>query len=256
VTHLHQTASIQGAYEMLRELEASSVSAYSVNEMTAIMARCGVEQPNATMADLVAANLLSRSGERFGLSTLGIRTSLLLEAVNGADLRDVFRRLSRYDATLRMYELVREGMTKLFLRNINDRPGFRRLYLCSPWISFDPRDVALLAHAVLQVEEKHGERPEIIVIVRPEKDSSTGVPPSLAPLQELGATIFLNSRLHTKLYIREPDASGGYAMAIVGSQNLTKSNYIELGIRINSDSQMINQLIAYFWEITNESHEV
>ena len=45
-------------------------------------------------------------------------------------------------------------------------------------------------------------------------------------------------------------------MAIVGSQNLTKSNYLELGIRINSDNQVIDHLIAYFWEITNYSHEV
>jgi hypothetical protein len=44
--------------------------------------------------------------------------------------------------------------------------------------------------------------------------------------------------------------SGGYSMAILGSQNLTRSNYLELGIRINSDSQIINKLIAYFWELS------
>jgi phosphatidylserine/phosphatidylglycerophosphate/cardiolipin synthase-like enzyme len=147
-------------------------------------------------------------------------------------------------------------MTKLFLRSINERPGFRRLYLCSPWISLDQRDVVMLAHAVLQVQEKRGERPEIVVIVRPEQDGPVRVPASVVPLRELGATIFLNSRLHTKLYIREPDSNGGYAMAIVGSQNLTKSSYIELGLRINSDSQMIYQLIAYFWEITYDSYEI
>jgi hypothetical protein len=253
---LHQTAAVEGAYETLRELRDSSISTFSADEIAGIMERWRVRQPRATLADLVAANLLARYGERFGLSTLGIRTSLLLEAVNGADLRDVFRRLSRHDTTLRMYELVREGMTRLFLRNINERPGFRRLYLCSPWISFDQRDAVMLAHAVLQVEQKRGERPEIVVIVRPEQNRPTCVPVSLAPLTQLGATVFLNSRLHTKLYIREPDSSGGYAMAIVGSQNLTKSNYLELGVRINSDSQMIYQLIAYFWEITNDSYEV
>lgn len=256
MAHLHQTLAVEGAYETLRDLEASSASAFSADEMTGIMERCGVDQPKATMADMVAANLLSISGQRFGLTTLGIRTSLLLEAINGADLRDVYRRLSRYDTALRMYELVREGMTKAFLQNINDRPRFGRLYLCSPWISFDRRDLAMLTHAVLQVEQKQGARPEILVIVRPEQNTTSVVPASLAPLLQLGATIFLNSRLHTKLYIREPDASGGYAMAIVGSQNLTTSNYIELGIRINSDSRMIDQLIAYFWEITNYSHEI
>jgi hypothetical protein len=37
---------------------------------------------------------------------------------------------------------------------------------------------------------------------------------------------------------------------------LTRSNYLELGIRINSDSQMLNQLIRYFWEITFNCKEV
>jgi hypothetical protein len=45
-------------------------------------------------------------------------------------------------------------------------------------------------------------------------------------------------------------------MAIVGSQNLTKSRYLELGVRINSDSQMIDRLIGYFLELTNHSREI
>ncbi len=256
MARLHQTVAIEGVYETLRELEGSSVSSFSADEMAVVMERFGVEQPKATMADLVSANLMTRSGQRFGLTSLGIRTCLLLEAINGADMRDVYRRLSRHDITLRMYELVREGMTKAFLRNINDRPSFGRLYFCSPWISFDQSDLAMLTHAVYQVERKRRARPEILVMVRPEQNTTLGLPSSLTPLLKFGAAIFLNSRLHTKLYIREPDESGGYAMAIVGSQNLTKSNYIELGIRINSDSRMIDQLIAYFWEITNYSHKI
>jgi len=177
-----------------------------------------------------------------------------LEALNGGDLRDIYRRLSRIDNTLRVYELIREGMTKAFLQNLVERPGFGRLYICSPWISLDRKQQELLFHAIIQVEQRRGTRPEILVITRP--DEKTGlVPATVKPFQDLGATLFLNRRLHTKLYIREPDTSGGYTMAIVGSQNLTKSNYLELGVRINSDSQMITQLIAYFYELTNHSHE-
>jgi hypothetical protein len=256
VTRLHETVGIKGAYETLRELEASSETTFSGEEMLAIMARCGIDRPRDALGDFVAGNLLHRSGENFGLARLGIRTSLLLEAINGGDLKDVFRRLSRVDTTLRTYELVREGMTKAFLRNINERLGFTRLYFCSPWISLDRIQQDMLTHAVARVEQIRGTPPEILVITRPEENTDFGVPKTLRPFQQLGATVCLNKRLHTKLYIREPDTSGGYAMAILGSQNLTKSNYLELGIRINSDGQMIDNLRTYFLEIMNYSDEV
>jgi len=254
--HLHQTVGIQGAYETLRELDASSVTAFNAEHILGIMARYGVNDPEATLRDFVAANLLHQYGEHLGLTRLGIQTCVLLEAVNGGDLREVYMRLSRLDSTLRAYELIREGMTKAFLQNINERPGFARLYFCSPWISLDRKQQEMLTHAIIRVERRRGTRPEILVITRPEENTDLDIPATLRPFQELGATIFLNKRLHTKLYIRDPDTSGGYAMAIVGSQNLTRSNYIELGIRINSDSQVINQLISYFWEITYHSREV
>lgn len=255
MAHLSETVGVHGAYEVLQELEASSVTAFAISHIEAAMARYGMDDPQAAVEDFVAANLLHREGERLGLTGLGVRTCLLLEAINGGDLRDVYRRLSRLDSTLRTYELIREGMTKTFLQNINERPGFVRLYFCSPWISLDRKQQDMLTHAIIQVERTRGSRPEILVITRPEEGTDLTIPTTLRPFQDLEATIFLNKRLHTKLYIREPDTSGGYAMAILGSQNLTRSNYIELGIRINSDGQMIDQLIAYFWEITNHSHE-
>jgi len=255
MTHLSETVGVPGAYEVMRELETSSITAFGADQLAGIMAENGMAEPDASIEDFVAANLLHRDGDRFGLTTLGIRTCLLLEALNGSDLRDIYRRLSRIDRTLRVYELIREGMTKAFLQNLVEHPGFGRLYICSPWISLDRKQQELLVHAIIQVEQRRGARPEILVITRP--DEKTGlVPDTVKPFQDLGATLFLNRRLHTKLYIREPDTSGGYTMAIVGSQNFTKSNYLELGVRINSDSQMINQLIAYFYELTNHSHEV
>src|SRR6266849_103779 len=256
MSHLHQTVSFDGGYETLRALEASSQTAFSLEGMSALMSQCGVENPTPAIAEFVASNLLSRAGDRVGLTTWGIRASLLLEALNGGDLKEIYRRLSQWDSTLRTYELVREGMTEMFLRNINERPGFRRLYICSPWISFNRRQEELLTHAIHQVERSRGVLPEILIITRPAGDDGARVPTSLTRLQELGATIFLNRRLHTKLYIREPDTSGGFSMAIVGSQNLTKSQYLELGVRINSDSEMIERLINYFLELTNHSREI
>ncbi|MCI0564576.1 MAG: hypothetical protein MN733_39415, partial [Nitrososphaera sp.] len=159
--HLHQTVSGPGAYETLRELETSQVTAFPADHILGVMTRFGVDNPEATFGDLVAANVLQCYGEHFGLSTLGIRTCLLLEAVNGGDLREVYRRLSRLDSTLRTYELIREGMTKTFLQNINERPGFARLYYCSPWISLDRKQQEMLTHAIIRVERRRGTRPEI-----------------------------------------------------------------------------------------------
>jgi hypothetical protein len=226
----------------------------SQDEISAVMTSAGVESPLSALGEFVASHLVSRNVDQFALTTSGIRATLLLEALNGGDLKDIFRRLSQLDSNLRMYELVREGMTEIFLRNINERPGFRRLYICSPWISFSRRHEELLTHAIHQVELTRGVQPEILIITRP-GDDGVSIPTSLDRLRALGASIFLNKRLHTKLYIREPDTSGGYSMAIVGSQNLTKSRYLELGVRINSDSQMIDRLIGYFLELTNHSRE-
>jgi len=236
----------------MQELEASGATALQVDDILAYMSRSGVEDPAGLLEDFLASSLLQRLGDGIGLTTSGVRALLLVEALNGGDLRDVYRRLSAYDSTLRMYELVREGMTGQFLGSLIDRPGFARLFLCSPWIRFDARQKQMLAHAVIQ-EEKQGMAPELLVITRPE----TGVDAQAAlhVLRKLGASIFFNTRLHTKLYIREPGQSGGYSMAIVGSQNLTKSQYLELGIRINADGLLVDQLIAYFWKLSNSSRE-
>jgi hypothetical protein len=254
LVRLHQTVAIAGGFEFLIALESHPATALSENDIRGLMIQAGVEDPEFTLAEFLAAGLLTQYGDRLGLTTFGIRTTLLLEALNGGDLRDVYRRLGRYDTNLQMYELVREGMTTRFLESINHRPGFSRLYLCSPWISLDARQRDMLIHAVVR-EESRGERPEIYVICRPTEGGNGGGVDRLAPLRELGATILFNSRLHTKLYIREPTRSGGYSMAIVGSENLTGAHYLELGIRINADSAMISQLIRYFLDLANASQE-
>ncbi len=254
-TELHQVVSVSGAYATLRALAESALPDRSPDEMEVLIADLSTAEPRATLRELVAAGLLRTSGERVAITPLGIRTALLVEAINGGDLQGIWRRLSRLEG-LETYSLVREGMTRLFLENLNSRPGFGRLYFCSPWIRLDDRGERLLTNAVVRAEGRGRGRPEVHVITRPSEGTTSDAPETLAPFRKLGATIFLNHRLHSKLYIREPTTAGGYAMAIIGSQNLTQSTYLELGIRINSDSQLIMQLIRYFWEITNQSREV
>ena len=256
MSHLNEIVGFPGAYDALRELEISAVTDLTLEDINQVMRQHDVDSPTAALEDFAASGILRRYGDSYCLTTLGIRTTLLLEAINGGDLHDIYRRLTRFDSSLRTYELIREGMTRSFLASLVLRPGFGRLYLCSPWISLDQKQEDMLTQSMSRAEQRRGTQPEILVITRPEQRTDTTVPTSLQPFQDLGATIHLHKRLHTKLYIREPDTSGGYAMAIVGSQNMTKSRYIELGIRINSDGQMINQLIGYFLELLNHCHEV
>jgi len=146
-------------------------------------------------------------------------------------------------------------MTERFLESLVLRPGFGRLYICSPWINLTRKAKGYLAHAVFRAEKRYKCAPELLVLTRPWQDANT-LPESLESLRDLGATVFLHPRLHSKLYIREPGPEGGVLAAVVGSQNLTRSVNIELGIWINADSVLIHQLIRYFWEVTNYSEEV
>lgn len=251
--YTHQQLSPNGIFESLRTLDRSGTSVSSRNQIVEIMATSGVADPVVAFDSLVEHGLFQPIGSGYGLSNFGARSTILLEALNGGDIGQAYRRLRAVDPSVQSYELVREGMTDSFLENVRERPGFTRLYLCSPWIRLSGRNLESLRDALRQAEAR-GDRPELLVMTRPEKG---GKPPAgIGPLTELGATVFLNHRLHTKLYIREPGTKGTYAMAIVGSENLTLSTHLELGIRVNADSSMISNLIRYFWAMSNDSTEV
>jgi hypothetical protein len=251
---LNAAIGMRGAHATLRAIDDSSASVFAYADLAALMEANGSDDVEGLLAALVNTNLLVQGGQGFSITHLGRRTGLLLEALNGADLRDVWRRLGRLDPLLRNYELLRNNLTDEFLNSFTNRPSFGRIYICSPWISFTRRDEGLLAAAVQRAERRGA--PEILVVTRPEKngDGAT-VPAGGRFLQNLGATVFLNKGLHSKLYIREPDAGGGYLMAILGSQNLTRSTYLELGIKIHSDTTMIQNLITYFYDLTSQSDE-
>ena len=237
-----------GVPRVLRELQSSSVTSYSTVQLATLVESCGVVDATRTTDELLNAKLLYRRHDGLAITRSGIRTALLLEAIHGADLRDIWRRLSSLDSSLQTFELIRNRLTTVFLDGLNRRPGFRRLFICSPWISLDDRHSQLLAHAVAGESD-----PEILVITRPTGEGLP--PPGVKLLLDLGATIFLHRSLHTKLYIREPGAGGGPLIAILGSQNLTKSSYLELGIQIRGDSTLVQNLIQYFFDVTHISVE-
>jgi hypothetical protein len=68
-------------------------------------------------------------------------------------------------------------------------------------------------------------------------------------LASLGAQVVEKPALHSKLYMREPGPSGGLTLAIVGSENLTRPKWIELGIQIRNDSHIFSRLRSYFFDI-------
>lgn len=252
---INEVVGVPGSFAFLRQIERDSSSTSFEREfILEQMDASGVVDPSQLLEEMLSENLLGWQGNRIGLTPLGIRTTLLAEALNGGDIRSVYERLSHHDVGLQMYELVREGMTKQFVESLVGRPGFGRLYICSPWINLGTRLAEITMHAVIQAEAR-GLHPEIWVITRPEQGTPDIAPPGVSALRDLGATVVLNSRLHTKLYIRDPDANGGYSMAILGSQNLTGSRYFELGIRINADGRLIDQLIVYFLDLMNASRE-
>jgi hypothetical protein len=225
-----------------------------MDELVTLADAQGADAAESLIEELLAANLLRPFGSKVGISTSGIRVALLVRAINGGDLEELWRRLGGSEG-LPQYALIREGMTRRFLESLNERPGFNRLFICSPWIRLDDRNQRLLLHACARRSRRRPE-PELYVMTRPVEGTTREPPPSVRPFEELGAAIFLNRRLHTKLYIREPGREGGPEMAIVGSQNLTRSNYLELGIRVNGDGQLISQLTRYFLDVTIESEEV
>lgn len=255
MTALNAAIGRTGIHEALQALEQSSETILSYDELTALLERSGAADTSTAIDALLSHSLVHRSPRGYGISHIGRRTAILLDAVNGGDLRDAWRRLGQLDSALRHYELVRDNLADDFFETLVTRPSFGRLYICSPWINLDQRRRSIVASAVLRAEEG-GREPEILVVTRPEQGSTATAPAGAAPLQQLGASVYLHRRLHTKLYIREPDERGGYLMAILGSQNLTQSRYLELGIKIHSDTVIIQNLIKYFLDLTNESDEV
>lgn len=237
----------------LRHLADAADSAYPRIELENVLHDHGAPSPAHLVDSLIGANLLQRIGDRIAISRNGRKVRLLTDAIEGGDIRDICRRLQHIDGR-QSYELVQEGMTEGFFSDLTratDRLG--TLYVCSPWINASDLAIRNLRYCFISASRQSEQLPELLVVTRPTRDRTS--PASLAPFCELGARVYLHPRLHSKLYIREPGQNGGALFAVVGSQNLTRSRYFELGIRIAGDDQIIRQLIQYFMGLTSFADE-
>lgn len=254
---LSEIVGFRSAFNILCALDKAPVKGISWQALHAMASSdSGPDKAEEIIDQLLSSALIRCEGHYIRLTTFGVKTFLLLEALNGGDISSLFGRLSQLGEVAPTYELVRQGMTEKFLESLVTRPGFCRLYICSPWINLSRRARGFLVHAILQIEKRRRKAPELLVITRPDPQARTTAPATVKPLVDLGASVFLHAKLHSKLYIREPGSEGGLLLAILGSENLTRSMNLELGIRINSDSSIINKLIRYFWDVSSYCAEL
>ena len=241
----------RGLFQLLELMDNWDVTFPSTDVLSA-MANLDVYDPDIIYEQLTDEGLLAGMGgdNLVSLTTKGLRTLLLLQAINGYDIQETYRRLTALYPRWAQYQVVRDRMTQDFIRELYDRPDFRRLYLCSRWIHLEKRPRGRLAQAVHWASEH--QKVEIFVIHGPLSHDSARdaqLTETLDFLKSLGAEIVLNRRVHAKLYIREPGLSGGLQTAVVGSENLTVPKYAELGLKIVNDGEMIDKLIGVFFDI-------
>jgi hypothetical protein len=211
--------------------------------------------PSHEMFDaLRKGGILGQLGDQYFISSLGETIWLLLSAINGTSLTTVVHQLAQVHAGIRPYELVTEGMTAAFINDLENRPDFRSIYICSPWVHLKEQSKRRLMYALYKAQKIQGGegKIEIIVIARPLRKEQSGYEAfkeTFSVLQKLGAEIVVNPSVHAKLYIRAPGPQGGLNIAVVGSENLTSNRNIELGIQITNDNSIIQKLISYYFQV-------
>lgn len=250
-----------GAFDFLSKVEENP-GVFDSSSVYDAMSSAGVEDPDGLYNDLIQNGIVTQYGRYYSLSTLGTKTLLLLQAINGEDIELVYRRLAGIYPELRHYELVREGMTLKFIHDLYAQPNFGRIYFCSPLINLEKKTLGRLAQALHWAEYRFGKRDVEFLVVhgafKEDEEEDRPFKETLNSLKSLGADIRIfpkYPKLHVKLYVREPPSSGGLLRAVVGSQNLTRSRNIELGIWITNDSEIINKLIGEFLDIHNQGNE-
>ena len=214
---------------------------------TSVLRLCGCESPENVFDDLRVAGFFSGRPPGMALTTKAHRTLLFSSGALGSSSASVFDELRTIETTLHRYDLVREGMTSRFIKGLLNEPGFQRLYICSPWINLQKDDLGRLAMALDNAKRTLVRPPQILVLVQTPKMPE--VKRTLELLRGLGAEVVEKDRLHSKLYMREPGPSGGLSLAIVGSENLTRQKWIELGIEIRNDSHILSKLRSYFFAV-------
>ena len=228
--------------ELARHGDAQDAETYRL-----LFRTCGCNNPEAVYEDLRVAGFFTGRPTGLTVSTHAYKTLLFVAGALGSSSEVIFDELRRLEPSLQRYELVREGMTSRFIKGLLTEPGFQRLYICSPWINLVKEDLGRLAMAIDKAVQHLARPPEILVLVQTPKMPE--VKRTLDILRSFGADVIEKPKLHSKLYMREPGPSGGLSLAIVGSENLTKPKWIELGIEIRNDSHILNRLRSYFFDV-------
>lgn len=240
----------KGVYQLLENMLNRQEVAES--DMPLLAADYGVESFEKIIEELIQRILIQKAGSYFYLTDRGRRIWHLIRGINGANIADVIHHLTLLDPHLRPYEIVREGMTKQFISGLLSQPDFKRILICSPWLHIRDKLLRKFYRAIYIAQEK--EEIEIVVISRPPDKRAAGYQAFLETfraLEKIGADIVIHDDLHAKLYIRDQGPAGGLRLALFGSENLTGSRNIELGIRITNDNAIINKLIFHFFNIYN-----
>lgn len=212
------------------------------------------ETVRTRVEELANLGLISRSSftATYHLTSRGKTSLILSEMIERESLKEGLRKLSPF--ITKEFELLTENVADSFLETIHKARVFQNIYVCSPWISLDGRKRRLFQKVIMDSKKSLGEMINILVIVRPpDLNTKFGrkINDTLQWLEKLESDISLVERLHTKLYIAEPGPSGGLFFAIFGSENLTGARNIELGIKIVNNPRVLNNLIAYFFDIFN-----
>jgi len=228
--------------EAARNGTTKDVDAYRL-----LLRTCGCKEPDGVLTELRAAGFFTGRPDGLAVSSRAYRTLLFLSGALGTGSQNVVDELRTVEPSLHRYELVREGMTSRFIKGLLSEPGFQRLYICSPWINLRKEDLGRLGTALHKATQSLTRPPEILVLVQTPRYPE--VKQTLQVLESMGAKVVEKPKLHSKLYMREPGPSGGLSLAIVGSENLTRPKWIELGIEIRNDNYFLAKLRSYFFDV-------
>jgi hypothetical protein len=195
--------------------------------------------------ELTQRNLVATPGGQ--ISSRGRACYYCIEGIEGVDLTHVVDNLRDLDPALSRISLVREGMTTRFVEHLHRVDPIRRVMICSPWVNLDRSRLRKFIQAIEMAERLRGFRPEITVVTRPLSDQPQGDQnATLSYLRRIGSLIVFQARVHSKLYIVEGGEDRVQRFAFVGSENFTKVRFQELGILVNNDNQLIDDLTQYF----------
>lgn len=248
---------ITGEYESLRFVasesvpqvlrEISSTVGLSLND--ALLTRAESHRVPYLLEQFANFNLVTSPDML--VSGRGKACNCGVDLIEGGNIVDAIDQLREIDPSSKRITLVREGMTDLFIHLVRRLDSIRRIWICSPWVSLGKERLHAFASGIERSRRQHGFFPEITVVTRPVSEQPKG--PSNETIQYLGrvnAVVTYRSNLHSKLYIVESATTPTQRHAFVGSENFTKVRYQEVGIRVNNDNQLIDDLVRYFLALT------